>query len=62
MYIYESESHSVKSNSWPPHGLYIPWNSPGQDTGVSSLLLLQDIFPTEGSNPGFPHCRWFFTS
>ena len=20
--------------------------------------LLQGIFPTQGSNPGFPHCRW----
>ena len=30
-----------------------------QDTGVGSLSLLQGIFPTQGSNPGFdPHCRW----
>ena len=28
-----------------PHGLYSPWNSPGQDTGVGSLSLLQGIFP-----------------
>ena len=34
-----------------------PWNSPGQNTGVGSLSLLQGIFPTQGSNPGFPHCR-----
>ena len=27
-----------------------------------SLSLLQGIFPTQGSNPGLPHCRWFFTS
>jgi len=20
--------------------------------------LLQEIFPTKGSNPGLPHCRW----
>ena len=40
------------------HGLYSPWNSPGQDTGVGSLSLLQGIFPTEGSNPGLLHCRW----
>ena len=20
--------------------------------------LLQEIFPTQGLNPGFPHCRW----
>ena len=24
----------------PPNGLYSPWNSPGQNTGVRSLLLL----------------------
>ena len=23
-----------------------------------SLSLLQEIFPTQGSNPGFPDCRW----
>ena len=34
-----------------------PWNSPGQDAGVGSLSLLQGIFPTQGSNPGLPHCR-----
>ena len=37
-----------------------PWNSPGQNTGVGSLSLLQGIFPTQGSNPGLPHCRWIF--
>ena len=39
-------------------GLYSPWNSPGQNAGVGSLSLLQGIFPTQGSNPGLPHCRW----
>ena len=34
-----------------------PWNSPGQDTGVGSSSLLEGIFPTQGSNPGLPHCR-----
>ena len=36
---------------------YSPWNSPGQNTGVGSLSLLQGIFPAQGSNPGLPHCR-----
>ena len=45
------------SDSLRPHGLYSPWSSPGQNTGVSSLSLLQGIFPTQGSNPGLPHCR-----
>ena len=40
-----------------PHGLYSPWNSAGQNTGVGSLSLLQGIFLTQGSNPGLPHCR-----
>ena len=35
----ESESHSVVSNSLQPQGLYGPWNSPGQNTGVGSLSL-----------------------
>ena len=57
-YILESESrHSIVFNSLQPHGLYSPWNSPGQNTGVSSLSLLQGIFPTQGSNLGFPPCR-----
>ena len=41
----------VLSDSLGSHGLYSPWNSPGQNTGVGSLSLLQDIFPTQGSNP-----------
>ena len=45
------------SNSLQPHGLYSPWNSPGQNTGVGSLSLLQGIIPTQGSNSGLPHCR-----
>ena len=39
----ESESHLVVSGSLRPHGLYSPWNSPGQNTGVGSLSLLQGI-------------------
>ena len=53
----ESESGSVVSDSLRPRGLYSPWNSPGQNTGVDSLSLLQGIFPTQGSNPGLPRCR-----
>ena len=49
---------SVKvAQSCPTLGLYSPWNSPGQNTGVNSFSLLQGIFPTQGSNPGLPHCR-----
>ena len=38
-----SESRLVMSDSLPPHGLYSPWNSPGQNTGMGNL-----------SNPGSP--------
>ena len=53
----ESESCSVMSNSLQPCGLYSPWNSPGQNTGMGSLSLLQGIIPTQGLNPSLPHCR-----
>ena len=56
----ESESSSVVSDSLRPHGQYSPWNSPGQNTGVCSLSLLQGIFPTQGTNPGLPLCRQIF--
>ena len=32
-------------------------DSPGKNTGVGCQDLLQGIFPTQGSNPGLPHCR-----
>ena len=32
------------------------WNS--QNTGVGSLSLLQEIFPTQGLNPGLLNCKW----
>ena len=54
----ESESRSVVSDSLRPQGLYSPWNSPGQNTGVGSLSLLQGIFPTQDSNWGLLHFRW----
>ena len=54
----ERESRSVMSDSLRPHELYSPWNSPGQNTGVSSLSHLQRIFLTQESNQGLLHCRW----
>ena len=35
-----------------------PWNSPGQNTGMGSLSLLQGIFPTQRLNPHLLHCWW----
>ena len=43
--VLSCESHSVVSNSLQHLGLYSPRNSPGQNTGVSSLSFLQRIFP-----------------
>ena len=47
---------AVMSDSLRPHGLYSPWNSLGQNTEMGSLSLLQQIFPTQGSNWGLLHC------
>ena len=62
----ESESHSVVSNSLPPqglHGIPVPRDYMGifqartlEWVGIS---LLQGIFPTQGLDPGLPHCRRF---
>ena len=42
---------------YSPPGSLVHGNSPGKNTGVSCHALLQGIFPTQGSNPGLPHCR-----
>ena len=43
--IWVSESHSVVFESLQPHGLYSPWNSPGQNTGVGCRS------PSSGDHP-----------
>ena len=48
----ESESYLIVSDSF--HGLYGPWNSPGQNTGMGSLSPLQEIFPSQRLNPSVP--------
>ena len=55
-------SRSVVSNSLQPYGLLParllhPWEFPGKNNGVGCHFLLQGTFPTQGLNPGFPHCR-----
>ena len=50
----ESESRSVESDFLWPHELYSPWNSPGQNTGVGSLSLLQGNLPNPGIEPTSP--------
>ena len=55
---YNWDRNDVKNNcSLRPHGLYSPWNSPGQNTGVGSCFLLQGIFSTQESNQRILHCR-----
>ena len=48
---------SLRGRDTPQFSQDSPWNSPGQNTEVGSLSLVQGIFPTPGSNPGLPHCR-----
>ena len=47
---------SLRGRDTPQFSQDSPWNSPGQNTGVGSLSLVQRI-PTPGSNPGLPHFR-----
>ena len=50
------------SDSLWPHGLYSPWNSPGQNTGVNSRSLLQG-FSQPGDRTQISHTGGgFFTS
>ena len=41
-----------------PLGPSVHGDYPGKDTWVGCPALLQGIFPTQGLNPGLPHCRW----
>ena len=55
-------SRSVVSDSLRTHGLQPtrllhPWDFPSKSTGVECHCLLQEIFPTQGSNLGLPDCR-----
>ena len=45
------------SDSLQPHGLESPWNSPGQNTGMGSLSLLQGTFLIQELNWDLLHCR-----
>ena len=42
---------------YSPPGSSVHGDSPGNNTEVDCHALLQGIFPTQGSNPGLPHCR-----
>ena len=49
-----SESRSVIATPWTIQSM--EFSRPGYWMGSHSLL--QGIFPSQGSNPGLPHCRW----
>ena len=40
-----------------PPASFVHEDSPGKNTRVGCHALLQRIFPTQGSNPGLPHCK-----
>ena len=40
-----------------PPGSSVHEDSPGKNTGVGCHVVLQGVFPTQGLNPGLPHCR-----
>ena len=48
------KSCSVASDSLQPLGLYSPWNSPGQNTGVDSLFPSPGYLPNPGIEPRSP--------
>ena len=72
-YLLESAQIHVHwiDRKWKEGGVKVKWkslssdrlsatpgqNSPGQNTRMGSLSLLQGIFPTQGWNPGLLHCR-----
>ena len=50
-----SESPGKRNISLSP---FFGWGGGGgKNTGVGCHSLLQEIFPTQGLNPGLPHCR-----
>ena len=50
----EGEGGSVVPDSLRLHGLYSPWNSSGQNTGVGSLSLLQASSQPRDEKPRSP--------
>ena len=43
---------------YSPPGFSVHGNSPGKNIGVGCHAFLQEIFPTQGFNPGLLHCKW----
>ena len=47
----------MRPHGWQPTRLPHPWDSPGKNAGVGCHLLLQRIFPTQGSKLGLINCK-----
>ena len=52
--FFTAEPPGKSSDSLQSHGLYSPWNSSGQNTGVDSRSLLQGNLPNPGIEPRSP--------
>ena len=50
--------HFLQPMDYSLPGSSVHGDSPGKNTAVGCHVLLQGIFPTQGWNPGLPHCRW----
>ena len=57
-----SRVHLCNPKDCSPPGSSVHGDPPGKNTGVGCHALLQGIFPTQGSSPGLPHCRWILYS
>ena len=51
---------SLRPCGLQPARLLCHEDAPGKNTGVGCHALLEGIFPSEGLNPGLPHCRQIF--
>ena len=50
-----SNSFKLCTTLCQPTRFLHPWDSSGKNTGVGFLVLLQGLFPTQGSNPRLLH-------
>ena len=48
---------TLRPHEWQTARFLCPWGSPDKNTRVNCHVLLQGIFPTQGSNLGLLHCR-----
>jgi len=58
-WVAQSCSTLCDPKDWSLPGSSVHGDSPVKNAGVGCHAFFQGIFPTEGLNPGLPHCRWF---